>query len=106
MTPGSMPSISDDNVHFPDNQTDMVNDEVPASLSSRKPFLAYFRDGSECIHPSPQKHLQDPVSESTSLTLSSDDDSMAGSKKPLAKKRLWPENMFGPTEISKSATSL
>ena len=105
VTPGSMPSILDDNVLFPNNQADMVNDEVPASLSSRKPFLAYFRDGSKCMHSSPQKRLRDPVSESTSLTLSSDDDSMAGSKKPPAKKRLRLENMFGPMGISKSATS-
>ena len=54
VTSSSMLSISDDNVHFPD-QTDMVNDEVPASLSSRKPILSYLWDGSECALLSPQK---------------------------------------------------
>ena len=62
---------------------------------------------SPCAHSSPQKRPRDPVSESASesLALSSDDDSMAGSKKPPAKKRLRLENLFGPTGISQSAMS-
>lgn len=38
-TSGSMPSTSDD-VHFPDSQTDTVNNEVLASLSPKKRILA------------------------------------------------------------------
>ena len=104
VTSGSMPSILDDDVHLPDNRTNMVN-EVPASLSSKKPSLAYFQDASEFAYLSPNKRPRDPVSESASLTLSSDDDSIAGSKKLPAKKRLRQENLFGPTGIGQSAMS-
>ena len=101
VTPSSMLSTTDDNGHFPDIETTMVND----TLSPKKQSLVRFRGASKFTYSSPKKRPWDLVSKSGSSTLSSDDDSITGSKKPQAKKRLRQENLLGPIGISQSATS-